>query len=248
MRATLLLLVLWGPPLFAGSVEEIFTAGETLDYNLHWMAISGGAARMTISPLDEERYRITSVGKSGTFFSRFFKVRDAIESIVDRDDFSTRQYRKILDERGRKKDELTVVDGDGNATRKGQSVRVPRPIFDPLSLVYHLRTFDLTPGKSHQFSVLSDGKLYDLTAFVLRRETISTPAGRFKTVVVEPKMESTAGLYRDEQNRLLIWYSDDERHIPVRIRSDLRIGSITVTLRAIRSGVSSTEPVTLRGQ
>lgn len=198
---------------------------------------------MTISPLDDARYRITSVGKSSGFFSRFFRVRDEIESIVARDDFSTLQYHKILDERGRKKDELTVIDEERHvATRKGKTIEVPQPVFDPLSLIYYVRMLDLTPGAKHEFTVITDGKMYTVHAVVGERVTLVTSAGTFKTVVVEPMMESASGIYRDEQKRLLIWYSDDERKIPVRIRSDVNVGSISATLRAIRPGVESTEP------
>lgn len=241
--------------LFAISTSAVaaspdFASGETLDYDLSWSRISGGSARMTIGKVaGEPAYRITSIGKSGTFFSRFFKVRDEIESIVSASDFSTTEYHKVLNERGKVKDELTVVNQDeGLAIRKGKSIKVPRPVFDPLSLIYHIRTLDLSPGLAHEFTVLADGRLYTLRATVLNRETITTGAGTFRCVVVEPKMESQAGVFRDEQNRLLIWYSDDDRHLPVRVRSDVKIGSITVSLRSYRSGVTSTEPQTEPGQ
>lgn len=231
------------------AVTATFDAGETLDFDLAWSRISGGAARMTIAPIDKHGYRITSVGKSGTFFSHFFKVRDEIESVVARDDFSTLEYHKVLDERGRRKDELTVVDERNHvAIRKGKSIPVPHPVFDPLSLIYYIRTLDLSPGSVHEFPIIADGKLYTVVATVLNRETITTPAGTFNTVVVEPKMEGQAGVFKDEQNRLLIWYSDDERHLPVRVRSDLRIGSITVSLRRSSAGVDGVEPATRAGQ
>lgn len=230
-------------------VQDTFRGGETLDYNLQWTRISGGSARMTIAPLNGERYRITSVGKSGAFFSRFFKVRDEIESVVTQHTFATLQYHKILDERGKKKDELTVIDHEKHlATRKGKVLEVPERVFDPLSLIYYLRMLDLNPGTSHEFTIVADGRIYVVHANVTGRETITTPAGKFDCVIVEPKMASTAGVFRDDQNRLLIWYSDDERRLPVRIRSDVNIGSITATLRGITPGVTSTEAVTQRGQ
>lgn len=243
-----MLLLLVSTAAMAG-VDDIFREGETLDYNLQWTRISGGSARMTIAPLNGERYRITSVGKSGAFFSRFFRVRDEIEAIVTRDTFSTLQYHKVLDERGKKKDELTVIDRQKNlATRKGKIIEVPERVYDPLSLIYHLRTLDLNPGTSHEFTIIADGKIYVVHANVTGRETITTPAGKFECVIVEPKMASTAGVFRDDQNRMLIWFTDDDRRIPVRIRSDVKIGSITATLRAMSAGVTSTEPVTQKGQ
>ena len=243
MRAFLFGIVLLCSLGASAEVTDTFRDGETLDFNLSWTRISGGSARMTIAPLNGDRYRITSVGKSSAFFSRFFKVRDEIESIVSRETFSTLQYHKRLDEKGRRKDELTVIDPSKNlATRKGKVIEVPEQVFDPLSLIYYLRTLELTAGTTHHFTLLADGKMYTVSASVTGRETLTTPAGRFECVVVEPKMEAGPGVFRDDQNRLRIWFSDDERHLPVRIRSDVNIGAITATLREVSKGVGSIEP------
>ena len=230
-------------------VPEKFIAGETLDYNLAWLKITGGTARMTIAPLDEENtsFRITSVAKSSPGFSRIFKVRDEIETTVAGNDFSTLRYVKRLDERGDKIEEVTVVE-DGVATRtrkKVKKVSVPRPVFDPISVIYYLRGLDLSPGKSHELTVVADGKLYTVHAKVRRRETIQTPAGKFATVVVEPEM-SSGGVPREE--RMFIWYSDDERRLPVRIRTEIKIGAITATLRGVQSGVTTTDPPVLKAE
>lgn len=226
----------------ASPVHETFEAGETLDYSLTWLRITGGGARMTIAPAkDVGGYRITSVGKSSRGFSRVFRVRDEIETFVARDDFSTLRYTKRLDEAGDKIEEVTTVE-DGVATRKRKKIKkvdVPRPVFDPISVIYFLRTIDLSPGKSHELTLLADGKVYTVHARVVKRESVTTPAGTFRTVLVEPEMAS-AGVQREE--RLFIWYSDDERRIPVRIRSEVKFGSITATLLKVRSGAGSIEP------
>ncbi len=230
-------------------VQPAFAAGETLDYSLSWMKMSGGSARMTVAPHEDgTKLRMTFVGKSGSFFSRIFKVRDEIESIVRRETFSTIAYTKRLDEKGRKKDEFTLVDEETRtATRKGKSFPVPAAIVDPLSVMYLLRTVDLSPGASHEFTVMADGKVYQLVARVLRKEVLRTEAGTFRTVLVEPKMRE-GGVFGDGEARLLIWYSDDDRRLPVRIRSEVGIGAITASLRAFSTGVSSIEPPLLEGQ
>ena len=235
--------------LVPGPVGESYVQGETLDYNLAWLKITGGTARMTIEPMDPERtrYRITSIAKSGSGFSRIFKVRDEIETIIAGDDFSTLRYTKRLDERGDKIEEVTTVE-DGVATRKRRKVKkvaVPRPVFDPISVIYYLRGLDLTPGKSHELTLVADGKLYTVHARVKRRETIQTPAGTFETVLVEPEM-LTGGVAREE--RMFIWYSDDERRVPVRIRTEIKVGAITATLRGVQSGVTSIDPPVLKSQ
>ena len=153
---------------------------------------------------------------------------------------------QIKNEKGKKKVDTTTIDETRKiATRvrplkRTQQIAVPRPVFDPLSLVYHLRTLPLQPGTVQSFTVFADGKVYLLEARITKRESIETPAGTFNTVVVEPKMLA-GGLFKDEGD-LTIWYTDDARHIPVRIRSDVKVGAITATLKSIRPGVANPEP------
>lgn len=232
--------------LLLAALVTTFLSGETLDYDLKWLKITGGTARMTIAAQGDDRIRITSVAKSSPSFSRIFKVRDEIETVVTRDDFSTVSYIKKLDEQGDKHEEVTRIEnGIARRTKKTKTkqVSVPDPVFDPISLIYHLRTLDLAPGKKHDFTVLADGKVYNVHAHVVRRETLTTPAGTFKTVVVEPKMEA-GGVEREE--RLWIWYSDDERRLPVRIRTEVNFGAVTATLRGVSPGVRSIDPPVLK--
>jgi hypothetical protein len=225
-------------------MDQTYAQGETLDFTLTWMKVTGGVARMTIAPSDDSLYRITSVARSTGGISRLFKVRDEIETTVDRSDFSTISYVKRLDERGDKMLETTTIE-NGVASRqrktKIKKVPVPRPVFDPISVIYYFRTLELAPGKSYELTLISDGKLYTIHARVLRRENVTTPAGTFSTLLVEPEMVS-AGVQREE--RLFIWYSDDERHLPVRIRTEVKFGSVTATLKSVSSGVAATDPVT----
>ena len=104
---------------------ETFAKGETLDYTVNWMKVVGGTARMTIAPDGDARWRITSVAKSGGGLARFVKVRDEIETIVDRSDFSTLRYSKKLDERGDKMEEVTTIE-NGVASRKRKKIKRSR--------------------------------------------------------------------------------------------------------------------------
>jgi hypothetical protein len=230
-----------------GGVEQAFTKGETLDYTLTWLKVTGGTARMTVMQPADDRFVITSVAHSTPRFSRFFRVRDRVETTIAREDFSTLRYVKQLDEDGDKIEEVTTVE-NGVASRmrkKIKKVPVPRPVFDPISVIYYLRTVDLSPGKSHEITIVADGKVYTVHVRVIRRETVQTPAGKFATVMVEPEMKR-GGVPRSE--RMFIWYSDDDRRLPVRIRTEVKIGAITATLRGVQGGVSSTEPPALAAE
>ncbi|MEO8380386.1 MAG: DUF3108 domain-containing protein [Acidobacteriota bacterium] len=226
-------------------VEQRFLEGETLDYNLTWLKVTGGTARMTISPIEDgSRYRITSVAHSSPGFSRFFRVRDEIETTVARSDFSTLRYVKRLDEDGDKIEETTVIE-DGIATRtrkKVKKIHVQRPILDPISVIDYLRTVDLTPGKKHDLVLIADGKVYTVHALAVRLEKVETPLGVFECIRVEPRMVN-GGVERQE--RLFIWYTNDDRKLPVRIRTEVKVGAITATLRGVTTGVTSIAPPVL---
>lgn len=222
-----------------------FAKGETLDYDLSWVLL-GGSMRLTIGGDGPDRLHITSSAVSDPSLSKIYSVRDEIESFVLREGFSTVRYQKTLNENGKTKGDDTTID---LASRNGTRVRggtnqdfhiiPPPPYFDPLSIVYRLRMLDLSPGKVHTFTVYADGNVYEMTATVRdTRETITTPAGTFNCVSVEPSMKGRGSLFRDDDSRLVIWYSDNAQHLPVRIRSDLKFGSIIATLRDVHTGVT----------
>jgi hypothetical protein len=227
--------------LTAAATPDDLAKGETLDYELTWLSVSGGTMRMTVTGEGADSLRITSVAESNPNFAAVYKVRDEISSLVRRDSFTTVEYRKQLVENGKQKEDATTIDTAkriGTRVRAGKQTKVfrinpPPPYVDPLSVVYRLRTLDLTPGKVHAFTIYADGNVYAMTAKVTGRLRIKTAAGTFNTVSVEPKMNGRGGLFRDDDSRLIIWYSDDARHLPVRIRSELKFGSITAALRRV---------------
>jgi hypothetical protein len=62
------------------------------------------------------------------------------------------------------------------------------------------------------------------------REEIKTTAGTFQTIRVEPMAD--AGVVKNRGN-IWIWYSDDNRHLPVQMRARLFWGTITLRLTSV---------------
>ena len=65
---------------------------------------------------------------------------------------------------------------------------------------------------------------------VQAREKVQTPMGTFDAVRVEPRVFN--GLLK-RKGRMLIWFSDDPRHLPIRVKAMMAVGSITGTLRSV---------------
>ena len=216
-------------------LKRVLKQGETLQMTLAWLRVVGGSARFTVIPRGDHAV-ISSLAESNSFFSHIFKVHDEIESTIDVNTLSTVRFHKLLQEGKKSKEVTTVIDPAKKiAYRKGEEIKVPIPISDPLAIIYVIRGAELIPGKKYTWTVLADEKVYDVDVNVIGREIVSTEAGSFRTVLVEPKM-SKGGIFRDENSRLLVWYTDDERHIPVRVRSVIPAGNITATLRSYQIG------------
>jgi hypothetical protein len=69
-----------------------------------------------------------------------------------------------------------------------------------------------------------------VTLDVQGREAIQTPLGNRSAIRVEPKVFS--GLFK-RKGRMLVWFSDDDQHLPLRIRFMIAVGTITATLKSV---------------
>ena len=107
-----------------------------------------------------------------------------------------------------------------------------------LPLLYALcyaRTLPLRVGDQYRLTRYFKESGNPVILRVVRKETVTVPAGRFNTVVVQPSIR-TSGLFA-EGGRAEIYFTDDERHIPVLIKSRVPVvGSLTMSLKAYRAG------------
>ena len=67
-------------------------------------------------------------------------------------------------------------------------------------------------------------KVYDLNVKYLGKDRISVEAGTFDCVVVEPLVQE-GGLFKSEGS-IIVWLTDDDLRVPVRVKTKVVIGSI----------------------
>jgi uncharacterized protein DUF3108 len=75
-------------------------------------------------------------------------------------------------------------------------------------------------------------KSYDMEVKVHKKERVEVPAGKFDCILVEPMLKSE-GVFKSKGS-ILIWLTDDDRRIPVLVKSKVPIGSISVSLTDMR--------------
>ncbi len=220
--------------------NHIFGTGEKIVFDVKYGFITAGEAGLEILPdLVEWRqapsYHLRTWAKSSSTFSVFFKVQDETHSYVDTRGIFTWYFEKRLNE-GSYHD-VKVVDYDqriGKAFMFDDGIpkdtsAIPLFIQDAISSLYYFRLLPMEVGQSIYVDVHDIRKTYPMRVDVLKKETIHVPAGKFTCFKVEPVLES-AGIFKQE-GRIFIWFTADERRIPVRMRSKVLIGSISADMR-----------------
>jgi hypothetical protein len=92
---------------------------------------------------------------------------------------------------------------------------------DELSFMYFIRTLPLTDDSTHRFNRHFEADRNPASVRVLRRETVTTTAGEFRTILVEMRVRDPRR-YRGE-GVIRINLSDDARRLPVRIESTMPV-------------------------
>ena len=100
-------------------------------------------------------------------------------------------------------------------------------VTDLLSGIYFAASQNLVVGQSFVVPLADALHTVPVTMKVEGREVMKTPLGTFKTIRVQPTAE--AGVVKNRGN-IWIWYTDDERHVPVQMRARLFWGTITFRL------------------
>ena len=215
-------------------------AGESLRVSVQYGFIHAGSAWLEIPEVRQyqghEVYLLVARAESNAFFSRLYKVRERIESYWDRHGLYSRRYVEDRREGKFRQQNDIVFDTVRNEAvySDGRSFPVPARVQDALSAFYYFRTQALPLGGSIVFHYHASRKSQPLQVRVLGRERIETPAGSFSCVAVEPVLKA-GGIFKSS-GRLVIWVADDERRMPVLMKSKVAIGSISVVLVEARAG------------
>lgn len=98
--------------------------------------------------------------------------------------------------------------------------------YDLLSAFYRARALPLGVGGTYSFSVRGAGAEYNVELRVSGRETVNTNVGSFNTVVTKVRVSNSP------LRNVRVYFSDDERHVPVLITAEIGDGDLRAELAA----------------
>ncbi|MFN0118494.1 MAG: DUF3108 domain-containing protein [Elusimicrobiota bacterium] len=231
--------VIKGPSLH----QTAFCEGEKLIFTIKYEFVGAGQATMEVNNGDllngRPTYQFVSTAKSNGFIDKFFRVRDFNASRVDQQTMYTLSFHQNLQEGHYKVIRDTHYDY-ANKTyyykrqykgkKSEKSGPVEKGVHDILSAFFVARTLPLKLGEEYKISVFSDGDMYDLNIQVQPKlQNIKVPAGKFECVRIDPFIIGD-GIFKAKEGRMSIWLTNDERKMPVLIRSRVLVGAFDAEL------------------
>jgi hypothetical protein len=216
-----------------------FPQRQTLTYSVDWRVFSAGTAVIHFEAAGD-RERVNATADTVGAINLIFHVSDRFQSTFDRAKGCTYEFDKQTVEGRRQIDSTLHIDYaqsksilDEKNIVKNQSKHVEMPIpgcmTDLLTGVFYAASQPLEVGHSLEMPVVDAMHNVPVTMKVEGREEVKTPLGTFKTIRVQPT--AAAGVVKNRGN-IWIWYTDDDRHLPVQMRARLFWGTITFRLTA----------------
>ncbi len=211
--------------MFAGATHAS-AIPERLNYELTWagkVKIGTSSIQTSVSGQDVE---IVSKIDSAPWSAPFYKVDDLETSRLEHvgKGVALHSYKMKLHEGKNDWYRAVSVDRTGKQFRFANLLtgekshqKLAESAWDPVSSLHYLRKLPLTVGKPVYVNVLDKNKLNRIRVNVLRKETVTTPAGTFRTIVISPEMTiDSEGLFY-ARGPLTIWLTDDGKRVPVMI-------------------------------
>lgn len=224
---------------FCGLKNISFIEGEHLYfkayYNMGRIWVGAGEAHFRVKgeELGGRRvYHIIGDGATLKSYEWFYKVRDRYESYIDAATLLPMRFVRNVNEGGfRIYNNVTFNQNLGQAVSTNGVFATPKCVQDVLSAIYYARNIDYNkyqPGSKIPFAMFLDDKVYNLYVRYIGKEQIKTRYGTFNTIKIAPLLiEGT--IFKDGE-KMLVWITDDNNHLPVRVDSPILIGSVKVDL------------------
>ncbi len=216
--------------------NKAFKLGEKLTFEVNYGFVTAGIAEYSIPKIvklaGRDVYNVVFNVSSVSAFDPFYKVRDHYETYIDVEGIFPWRFEQHIREGSYSHDFSAFFDQrKGKAKTSEGSYDIPKYVHDIVSALYLGRTFDYSKmkvgDKVHLENFYKD-KTYPLDILYKGRETVSVKAGKFDCIILEPLVQE-GGLFKNEGS-IVIWLTNDDLKIPVKVKTKVLIGSIDAEL------------------
>lgn len=235
-------------------VNDPFKVGEKITHEVYYNVFRFTAGHMTFSTLpfvqvnDRKAYQFVIDLKTSKLFNSVYTVDDKVVTLVDYEHWLPRLYTLHVKESGQLREarsyfdfqtlkaryEEKKVSKKKGAEEKNQEWDILPYSQNVFSVIYYMRLFAWKDGKEYSFRVADDGENLVFKGKVVGREILDTDIGDIKAIKIKPQI-TVKGAFKPVGD-IYIWLSDDERKLPLRIESKIKIGTIVSEITDYQPG------------
>jgi len=219
-----------------------FRDGERLVYTLGWGMFSVASAELTTrrDTFDgQPAWRIDLEVRTNRFADTFYRVRNHTTAWLDAHALRTLHLTNFQNEGDRHREVTVTFDyAAGTASyfnaRNGERrdpVAILPATLDPMGITFHVRSLRFAEGDRLVIPT-TNGKEFFLTfVAVAGREVRKFRYGRKQAWLLEPDVKDVGGVFeRSKDARIRFWFSADEFRYPLRMESQVAVGSFWAEL------------------
>lgn len=246
MKKIIILALVFFTVSFDAQKDPAFDSGEWFKFRIHYGFVTAGYATLEVKEAVINNKKVFhAIGKGYTtgLSKLIFKVQDNYESYFDKQTGKPYQYVRQINEGGYTKNQIgyfnqdknTILVKDFNANTE-KTYPTPDKVQDIISTFYYLRNYPnvekLKVGESVAVDMFLDEQITKFKLKFIGREDIETPFGivpcmRFRPMVL-------AGRIFKEEESVTVWISDDDNKMPLRIKAELKVGSLKADLESFK--------------
>ncbi len=219
--------------------NNAFKVGEYLKYRIHYGIINAGIAELTVEKKTTRQnrpvYHMVGIGRTTGMAEWFFKTRDRYETYVDTEAIIPWEFIRDVNEGGYEIKRHIVFNQYNHSAvdlkANSQTYKIDDYAQDLLSTFYYARCIDtdtLVLGQEVPVDMFLDHEMYPFRFKYLGKEILDSKFGEVRCLKFQPLVQS--GRVFKEKEGMTLWVSDDANKVPIRLQSELAVGSIKVDI------------------
>lgn len=221
--------------------NNAYQVGERLKYSIKYGMVKAVNTEIAVVKDTVVRgrdcYKIEYTARTVPMFDNFYRVDDKYETFIDKQGQFPHSFKQRIREGKYERDEWMEFFHDKGIAKSllhNKEFSMAPYAQDILSAYFYARTMDLRSmkdGSIIELNNVSDKEVIPLKIKIRNRDLLETELGVFRTIVVEPIVQGV-GLFKSD-GKILIWMTDDENKIPIRIKIKVIVGSLSADIESM---------------
>ena len=210
---------------------------EQLFYTVYYNGINSGSAFLEFAndEINSDFANIKFNLKTKKIIDFVYKIREETSLIVNKFNYSIKEIKKKT-RLGRRRRQLSALfnydQKEGYINNK--KVNIKKNIYDPISIIYHLRNEKITINKNFTYNVISKDKIKPIEMKVLGEEVIIKNNKKYDCFILGPNSLDKKGSRLNRVDDIKLWINKDTNQYPIIIEKKAKYGIIKMELESIQ--------------